>query len=72
MSVQNALQFIQQFRADKQLKTLLLATCKSPDLESFVNLGSNLGLHFTVAELEQAHKHDWAMRGLLYSQDNWQ
>lgn len=72
MSVQNALELIQQFRADEQLKTLLLATCKSPNLESFVNLGAEVGLSFTVEELKAAHKHDWAMRGLLYSKDDGQ
>lgn len=71
MSLQTALQFIQQLRADKRLKNRLLAINKSPNLESFVNRGSELGLRFTVAELEEAHKHDWAMRWLLYSKDNW-
>lgn len=71
MSAQVALQFIQQFREDEQLKDRLLAINKNPNLECFVQLGSQLGLHFTAAELEEAHKHDWAMRGLLYSKDNW-
>ena len=72
MSVQTALQFIQQLRADEGLKNRLLDINKSPDLENFVELGSDIGLGFTVAELEEAHKHDWAMRWLLYSKDDWQ
>ncbi|MBP0027284.1 Nif11-like leader peptide family natural product precursor [Roseofilum sp. Guam] len=70
MSVQVALHFIEQFRADEQFKTRLLALNKNPNLEGFVQLGSELGLHFTVAELQEAHKYDWAMRGLLYSKDD--
>ena len=42
----------------------------TPDLESFVKLATEVGLVFTVAELEEAHKHDWAMRWLLYSKDD--
>lgn len=72
MSVQTALQFIQQIRADEGLKNRLLALNHNPDLESFVKLGAEVGLNFTVAELEEAHKHDWAMRWLLYSKDDWQ
>lgn len=66
MSVQTALQFIQQLRMDEGLKSQLLALNRHPDLESFVTLGSELGLTFTVAELITAHKHDWGMRRLLH------
>jgi len=72
MSVQTALQFIQQVRADEGLKNRLLSLNSSPDVESFVKLGAEVGLVFTVAELEAAHKHDWAMRWLLYSKNDWQ
>ncbi|MBC6418413.1 MAG: Nif11 family protein [Prochloron sp. SP5CPC1] len=67
MSIPTALQFIQQVRADEGLKNRVLSLNSSPDLESFVKLGAEVGLVFTVAELEEAHKHDWAMRWLLYS-----
>lgn len=70
MSVQTALQFIQQVRADEGLKNRVLSLNSSPDLESFVKLGAEVGLTFTVAELEAAHKHDWAMRWLLYSKED--
>ncbi|MDB9373323.1 Nif11-like leader peptide family natural product precursor [Nodularia sphaerocarpa] len=66
MSVQTALQFIQQIRMDEELKSRLLAVNNHPDLESFVKFGAELGLTFTVAELVTAHKHDWGMRWLLY------
>lgn len=72
MSVQTALQFIQQVRADEGLKNRLLSLNSSPDLESFVKLGAEVGLVFTTEELEAAHKHDWAMRWLLYSKDDGQ
>ena len=67
MSVQTALQFIQQLRNDEGLKTRLLALNSHPDLESFVKLGAEIGFAFTVEELKAAHKHDWAMRWLLYN-----
>jgi predicted ribosomally synthesized peptide with nif11-like leader len=66
MSVQIALQFIQQLRADEGLKNRISALNDSHNLENFVKLGSELGLSFTVEELKAAHKHDWAMRWLLY------
>jgi len=61
MSVQMALQFIQQLRTDEGLKNRLVVLNDSPDLESFVKLGAEVGLIFTIEELEAAHKHDWAM-----------
>jgi hypothetical protein len=67
MSVQIALQFIQQLRADQGLKNRLLALDDSHNLERFVKLGSEVGLPFTVDELKAAHKHDWTMRWLLYN-----
>ena len=66
MSVQTAFQFIQQLRTDNGLKARLLAHYPNPDLDRFVKLGAELGLIFTVEELEAAHKHDWGMRWLLY------
>ncbi len=72
MSVQTALQFIQQLRGDEVLKDKLLALNNNIDLESFVKLGAEVSLTFSVAELEAAHKQDWGMRWLLYSKDNWQ
>lgn len=67
MSVKNALQFIQQFRRDETLKLKVLGCNSSPELESFVNVGAEMGLVFTVEDLTAAHKHDWAMRWLLYN-----
>ncbi|MEB3826592.1 Nif11-like leader peptide family natural product precursor [Phormidium sp. CCY1219] len=66
MSVQTAFQFIQQLRNDDGLKARILAQNPTPDLESFVKLDAELGLVFTVEELEAAHKHDWGMRWVLY------
>jgi hypothetical protein len=66
MSVQTAFQFIQKLRNDDGLKTRLLAQNPNPDLDRFVKLGAELGVIFTVEELEAAHKHDWGMRWLLY------
>jgi len=67
MSVQTALQFIQQLRNDEGLKNRLLARNSRPDLESFVTLGAKIGFVFTVEDLKAAHKHDWGMRWLLYN-----
>ena len=67
MSYQTALRFIQQLRADEELKNRLLTLNNSPDLESFVKVGAEVGLFFTVEELATAHKHDWAMRWLAYN-----
>ncbi|MGK7876617.1 MAG: Nif11-like leader peptide family natural product precursor [Xenococcaceae cyanobacterium] len=51
MSVQTALQFIQQLRGDEGLKNRLFALNNSLDLESFVKLGAEVGLAFTAEEL---------------------
>ncbi len=67
MSVQTALQFIQQLRGDEELKKRLLALNDYANLESFVKLGTEVGLTFTLEELKTAHKHDWTMRWLLYN-----
>jgi len=67
MSIQTALRFIQQLREDKYLKKRLLILNDCPSLESFVKLGAEVGLTFTLEELKTAHKHDWAMRWLLYN-----
>ncbi|OAD22600.1 hypothetical protein THIOM_001586 [Candidatus Thiomargarita nelsonii] len=67
MSIKIALQFIQQLRADDGLKNRFLALNDSHNLENFVKLGSEVALPFTVEELKTAHKHDWAMRWLLYN-----
>ncbi|MBE9198372.1 MULTISPECIES: Nif11-like leader peptide family natural product precursor [unclassified Nodularia (in: cyanobacteria)] len=67
MSVQTALQFIQQLRMDEGLKSRLLALNNHPDLASFVKLGAEFNLTFTVEELKTAHKHDWGMRWLLHN-----
>ena len=67
MSVQTAFQFIQQLRSPEGLKNRLVAQGSSPDLEIFVKLGAEIGLAFTVEELLEAHKRDWAMRWLLYN-----
>ena len=65
MSVQTALQFIEQLRVDEELKNRFLILGNSSDLESLVKLGAEVGLSFTVEQLKAAHKHDWAMRCLV-------
>lgn len=69
MSVKNALQFIQQFRRDETLKLKVLGYDSGPELESFVNVGAEMGLVFTVEDLTVAHKYDWKIRWLLYKQN---
>lgn len=65
MSVQTAFQFIQQLRDNDGLKAQLLSHHPTPELEKFVKIGAELGLIFSVEELEAAHKHDWGMRCFL-------
>ncbi|AFY57879.1 hypothetical protein Riv7116_5509 [Rivularia sp. PCC 7116] len=67
MSVQTALQFIEKLRVDEELKKRLLIKSNTPELESFVKLGAEVGLRFTVEQLKAAHKQDWAMRWLVYN-----
>lgn len=68
MSVQTALQFIEKLRVDEELKKRLLIKSNNPDLESFVKLGAQIGLSFTIEQLKTAHKQDWAMRWLVSRQ----
>lgn len=67
MSVQTALQFIEKLRVDEELKKRLLIKSNNPDLESFVEVGAEVGLSFTVEQLKAAYKHDWGMRWLVYN-----
>ncbi|MEO1428196.1 MAG: Nif11-like leader peptide family natural product precursor [Cyanobacteria bacterium J06632_19] len=67
MSVQAALQFIEKLRVDEELKNKLLIKTNNPNLESFVKVGAEVGLRFTVEQLKAAHKQDWGMRYLVYN-----
>lgn len=62
MSLQAALQFIQKVRQEKSLQSRIQALENDPSLESLVVIGAEAGFVFTIAELQAAHKHDWAMR----------
>ncbi len=66
MSVQTALQFIQKIRQDESLRRRVQALGRAADLESVVTLGEAAGYSFTVADLQTAFKHDWAMRWIHY------
>jgi len=67
MSLQSALQFIQQTRRDAALQAQLQALGWRADLAAIAQLGAACGLVFTVEELRTAFKHDWAMRWTRYS-----
>ncbi len=62
MSIQTALQFIQKVRQEEQLKNQIQALEGGAGLADLVSIGAATGFIFTAAELQQAHKHDWAMR----------
>ncbi len=62
MSVQNALQFIQQLRTEEGLKKQILDINDTPELETIVKIVAGAGFYFTVEELQSTQKHNWAMR----------
>jgi Nif11 domain len=66
MSLQTAIQFIQQVRRDAMLKRQLEALGLEATLESVVALGAVVGCIFTAEELQRAYKHDWGMRWAHY------
>lgn len=66
MSVQTALRFIQQARHDKALRRELAAPGDAVTLEQIIQIAAAAGFSFTAEELQQAHKHDWAMRWARY------
>lgn len=60
MSIQTALAFIQKLRTDESLKRQLAdSTC---DIERFVEIGQQLEMTFSAADVVAAHKYDWGMR----------
>ncbi len=65
MSVQAALQFIEQLLTNKALKLQKAGLVHCSHLDGFVELGTQIGLIFTADELEAAHRHDWGMRWLI-------
>jgi hypothetical protein len=66
MSLQTALQFIQQVRRDAMLRRQLQVLGLEATLESVVALGEVVGCTFTAEELQIAFKHDWGMRWAHY------
>lgn len=66
MSVQVALQFIQQVRKDESLKSQLQVLSGNVDLETLVKIGNEAGFTFTSQDLQNAYKQDWAMRWFRY------
>jgi hypothetical protein len=66
MSLQTALQFIQQVRRDAMLRRRLRDLGLEATPERVVAIGEVVGCIFTVEELQRAYKHDWGMRWAHY------
>lgn len=64
MSLANALEFIQQVRADETLRAQVAALADETTFEPLVQLGAARGLIFTPREFQIAFQHDWMMRWL--------
>ncbi|GIV57116.1 Nif11-like leader peptide family natural product precursor [Rhodocaloribacter litoris] len=64
MPVQEALRFIQAVRREGALQASLRALDDPSDLDQVVRIGAGAGYDFSVEELQEAFRHDWAMRWL--------
>jgi hypothetical protein len=62
MTVQNALLFLTAVRRDAALRAEL--ALQRDDVGALCRLGRARGLEFDAAELQQAFRHDWALRAL--------
>lgn len=62
MSVQNALLFVSVARADEVLRSDLRA--RQDDVGALFRLAGERGLNFDADDLQQAFRHDWALRAL--------
>ena len=62
MSEQDALRFLQDIRDDPSVREPIVARQAELTLDDLVVLGATRNRHFTRADLEQAFRHDWAMR----------
>ncbi len=62
MTVQNALMFLTAVRSDEALRTELEA--QRHDAGALCRLGRACGLAFDARDLQQAFRHDWALRAL--------
>lgn len=62
MSVQNALLFLSAARSDVVLRTEL--ELQRDEAGALCRLGGAHGLEFDARDLQQAFRHDWALRAL--------
>ena len=67
MSLQAALQWMQHVRGDEAQRQALRDLGDDVTSERLVALGAAAGFSFTAEELQQAHRHDWAMRWARYN-----
>ena len=66
MSVQAALQFIQEVGKSEALKDRIRALGRDADAEALARIGTEAGYDFTAEELQAAFKRDWAARWAFY------
>lgn len=62
MTVQNALLFLTAARSDEVLRTEL--EVQRDDAGALYRLSRARGLEFDASDLQQAFRHDWALRAL--------
>lgn len=64
MSVQAALDFFRTVRRRPDLQEQIAGWGPAPSVTQFVELARHLGFACSAPELQEAFRHDWAMRWL--------
>jgi predicted ribosomally synthesized peptide with nif11-like leader len=67
MSIQQALQFIQEIRSDDKLREEVASSRMAGVLQELVSLGAERGFDFSEEELRRAHQHEWTMRWIRHN-----
>jgi len=65
--MREALRFIHIVRDDEGLRREISGLGFGPPLEQIAAIGARLGCDFTPADLEQAFRHDAALRWIFYT-----
>jgi predicted ribosomally synthesized peptide with nif11-like leader len=68
MSVQTALRLIRDIRTNGSLQNQIQALGATGDLEHVVEIAAAAGYELSVADLQTAFKHDWALRWTYYNE----
>jgi hypothetical protein len=65
--IADALAFLRDARRDEALNGAVTALGEDATWEGLAAIGAGAGLHFTAAELQEAHALDWRLRWARYS-----